>query len=45
MITASGAKERAIQAVNMGAQAYLLKPFDADAITQVVQQWIGHASP
>ena len=29
MVTASGSKERAVHAVAMGAQAYLLKPFDA----------------
>jgi CheY-like chemotaxis protein len=41
MITASGAKERAIRAVNMGAQAYLLKPFDGDTLKDTVRQWFG----
>jgi CheY-like chemotaxis protein len=41
MITASGSKERAIQAVAMGAQAYLLKPFDAARLKDVVERWFG----
>jgi two-component system phosphate regulon response regulator OmpR len=41
MVTASGAKDRAVQAVSVGAQDYLLKPFDAGQLRQVVEQWFG----
>ena len=41
MITASGSKQRAMQAVNLGAQAYLLKPFDAEQLKEVVERWFG----
>jgi signal transduction histidine kinase len=41
MVSASGSKERAIQAVAMGAQAYLLKPFDAGRLKDVVERWFG----
>jgi signal transduction histidine kinase len=37
MVTASGAKETAIQAISLGAQAYLLKPFDVEELQQVIQ--------
>ncbi len=43
MVTASGSKERAIQAVNMGAQAYVLKPFDAESLKEAVQRCFGSA--
>jgi DNA-binding response OmpR family regulator len=43
MVTASGSKERAVQAVNLGAQAYLLKPFDAEHLKQMVEQCFGPA--
>src|SRR5262249_16139422 len=43
MVTASGSKERAVQAVAMGAQAYLLKPFDAARLKDVVEHWFGQA--
>lgn len=39
MITASGSQELAIKAIGMGAQAYLLKPFDASALQQVMDRW------
>jgi DNA-binding response OmpR family regulator len=39
MVTASGAKEAAVRAIGVGAQAYLLKPFDADELLQVVESW------
>jgi DNA-binding response OmpR family regulator len=39
MVTASGSKELAIRAVGMGAQAYLLKPFDVDELKQVADYW------
>jgi DNA-binding NtrC family response regulator len=41
IVTASGSKERAIQAIGMGAQAYLLKPFDAACFKDVVERWFG----
>ena len=36
MVTASGAKDTAIQAITLGAQAYLLKPFDVEELQQVI---------
>ena len=36
MVTASGAKETAIKAINFGAQAYLLKPFDVEELQEVI---------
>jgi signal transduction histidine kinase/CheY-like chemotaxis protein len=43
MVTASGSKERAVQAVAMGAQAYLLKPFDTARLKDVVERWFGQS--
>ena len=43
IITAAEARERALAAVQAGAQAYLLKPFDAGQLKQVVEQWVGRA--
>ncbi|MBK9306320.1 MAG: response regulator [Nitrospira sp.] len=39
MITASGSQELAVKAIEMGAQAYLLKPFDAVALQQSMDRW------
>ena len=39
MITASGSQELAIKAIGMGAQAYLLKPFDAGELQHVMDSW------
>jgi DNA-binding response OmpR family regulator len=39
MITAVEARERAVLAVEAGAQAYLLKPFDPTQLHQVVTRW------
>ena len=36
MVTASGAKDTAIKAISLGAQAYLLKPFDVEELAQVI---------
>jgi len=41
MITASESKERAIQALSEGAQDFLLKPFEAAQLKQVVERWFG----
>jgi len=43
IITAAEARERALAAVQAGAQAYLLKPFDASQLKQVVDQCFGPA--
>jgi CheY-like chemotaxis protein len=39
MVTASGSKDLAIQAIGMGAQAYLLKPFDVAELHRVMDYW------
>jgi len=39
IMTASGSQELAIQAIGMGAQAYLLKPFDAGELHAVMERW------
>ncbi len=39
MVTASGAKETAVRAIGTGAQAYLLKPFDAAELHKVIDAW------
>lgn len=39
MVTASGARETAVRAISMGAQAYLLKPFDAAELQRVIDAW------
>ena len=39
MVTASGSKELAIRAIGMGAQAYVLKPFDIDELERIVDCW------
>jgi len=43
IITAAEARERALAAVQAGAQAYLLKPFDAGQLKQIVERWVGPA--
>ncbi|HJS66543.1 MAG TPA: hybrid sensor histidine kinase/response regulator, partial [Nitrospiraceae bacterium] len=39
MVTASGAKESAVRAIGLGAQAYMLKPFDADQLQRIADYW------
>ncbi len=39
MVTASGSKELAVRSISMGAQAYLLKPFDVDELQRIVEYW------
>ncbi|MGE0642739.1 MAG: response regulator [Nitrospira sp.] len=39
MITASGSQQLAIKAIEMGAQAYLLKPFDSRALQEAMDRW------
>ena len=41
MITAAEARERAVIAMQAGAQAYLLKPFDVGQLQQVVERCVG----
>ncbi len=42
MMTAVEGLDRAMAAVEAGAQAYLLKPFDAAQLRQVVDRWFQH---
>lgn len=39
VITAGESKERALLAMRAGAQAYLLKSFNVDTLTQIVEGW------
>jgi signal transduction histidine kinase/ActR/RegA family two-component response regulator len=39
MVGRSDAKESAIRAIGMGAQAYMLKPLDADELQRVADYW------
>ncbi|MGH7181206.1 MAG: response regulator [Nitrospiraceae bacterium] len=39
VVTASGSKESAVRAIGMGAQAYMLKPFDVDELQRVADYW------
>ena len=39
IVTESGAKELAVRAIGMGAQAYMLKPFNADELERVADHW------
>jgi len=43
VVTASDAKERAVRAVSVGAQAYLLKPFDLGHMEQLADYWFRRA--
>ena len=43
MITASGSLELAVRAIGLGAQAYLLKPFDAGQLQQTMDRWFRRA--
>ena len=45
MVTASGAKELAVRAIGMGAQAYMLKPFDVDELQRVADYWFRPLEP
>lgn len=39
MVTAAGSKDLAIRAMSLGAQAYVLKPFDVDELQRIVDYW------
>jgi DNA-binding response OmpR family regulator len=39
MVTAADSKESAVRAISMGAQAYMLKPFDIDELQRVADYW------
>lgn len=43
VVTASDAKERAVRAVSLGAQAYLLKPFDLRHMEELADYWFRRA--
>ncbi len=43
MITASGSQELAMKAIGLGAQAYVLKPFNTHELLQTMGRWFGHA--
>jgi signal transduction histidine kinase len=43
MITASGSQELAVKAIGLGAQAYLLKPFDAGQLQHSMDRWFRRA--
>ncbi len=43
MVTAAVSKELAVRAISMGAQAYVLKPFNLPELLRVVAHWFGHA--
>jgi DNA-binding response OmpR family regulator len=43
MITASGSQELAVRAIGLGAQSYLLKPFDAGQLQQTMDRWFRRA--
>ena len=45
MVSASGAKELAVRAISMGAQAYMLKPFDVDELQRVADYWFRPMEP
>jgi CheY-like chemotaxis protein len=42
VITAAEARDRALVAMQAGAQAYLLKPFETAQLKHLVAQWVGH---
>jgi len=42
MVTASDSKESAVRSIGMGAQAYMLKPFDVDELQRVADYWFRH---
>lgn len=43
MVTAAGSKDLAIRSISLGAQAYVLKPFDISELHHVVESWFSHA--
>ena len=45
MVARSDAKESAVRAIGMGAQAYLLKPFDIDELERVADYWFRPIEP
>ncbi|MBX3304682.1 MAG: response regulator [Nitrospira sp.] len=42
VVTAAQSKDLAIRAISLGAQAYLLKPFDLSEVQQVIHNWFVH---
>jgi signal transduction histidine kinase/ActR/RegA family two-component response regulator len=43
IITAAESKDLAVRAISLGAQAYVLKPFDPKELEQVVDRWFAQA--
>ena len=41
VMTAADAKDQAVLAMQAGAQAYLLKPFDTTELIHLIDHWIG----
>jgi DNA-binding response OmpR family regulator len=45
MVSTLGAQELAVRAIGMGAQAYVLKPFDIDELERVADYWFRPMEP
>ncbi|HLZ36138.1 MAG TPA: response regulator, partial [Nitrospira sp.] len=39
IVSAPGTRDSAVRAIGLGAQAYLLKPFDVEELHQVMESW------
>ncbi|MDH4370018.1 MAG: response regulator [Nitrospira sp.] len=44
VVTAAQSKDLAVRAISLGAQAYMLKPFDISELHQIVQSWFAQDS-
>jgi signal transduction histidine kinase/CheY-like chemotaxis protein len=44
VVTAAQSKDLAVRAISLGAQAYVLKPFDLSELHHAVQSWFAHPS-
>lgn len=44
VVTAAQSKDLAVRAISLGAQAYVLKPFDLPELHHAVQSWFAHPS-
>jgi DNA-binding response OmpR family regulator len=43
IITAAESKDLAVRSISLGAQAYVLKPFDPKELEQVADRWFARA--